>query len=133
MIQWIPNDETVKPGLYVVARPNLMGFHLEVAEKVGGEDKFVNNQWKDGIPFVSLVAELEDPGTDRERRDATKAKKLMHPEQVYPILRDAFIAKAKEYGVDITSNHCDEFLNDLYDQCYHCLSKNIPDEEEDDD
>lgn len=60
-------------------------------------------------------------------------KTKMHPEEVYPILRDAFIAKAKEYGVDITSNHCDEFLNDLYDQCYHCLHKNIPDEEEDDD
>lgn len=58
-------------------------------------------------------------------------KTKMHPEEVYLILRDAFIAKAKEYGVDITSYHCDELLNDLYDQCYHCLHKNIPDEEED--
>lgn len=56
-------------------------------------------------------------------------KTKMHPEEAYPILRDAFIAKAKEYGVDITSNHCEEFLNDLYDQCYHCLHKNIPEEE----
>ncbi|BBK09411.1 hypothetical protein [Klebsiella phage 05F01] len=56
-------------------------------------------------------------------------KKSMHPEDVYSILRDEFIAKAEEYGVDITSNHCDEFLNDLYDQCYHCLSKNIPEDD----
>lgn len=55
-------------------------------------------------------------------------KKAMHPEDVYPILRDSFISKAQEYGVDITSNHCEEFLNDLYDQCYHCLSENIREE-----
>lgn len=60
-------------------------------------------------------------------------KKSLHPETVYEILKKDFVAKGQEYGVDITSDFCQDFFNDLYDQCYHCLSKNIPDEEEDDD
>jgi len=129
MIKWQDNDEKTKPGLYVVARSAMLGYHLEVAEKQEGSGIFVNSQWKQGVPHVDLVAELEEPRSRAERIAAVHAKKRLHPDEVYGILKESFISQANEYGVDITSTHCEEFLNDLYDQCYHCLSGNIPEEE----
>lgn len=55
-------------------------------------------------------------------------KKSLHPETVYDILKEDFIAKAQEYGVDITSGRMDEFLDDLYDKCYEDLAHNLPED-----
>lgn len=54
----------------------------------------------------------------------------IHPEEAYNELSSKFKAIAKEYGVDITSGACDEFLNDLYDKCYEDLWQNIEGDED---
>ena len=60
-------------------------------------------------------------------------KKSLHPETVYEILKKDFVAKGQEYGVDITSDFCQDFFTNLYAHCYLSLRKNIRDREEDDD